>query len=59
MHKSDFGRESYDCPKLALLIRKGGAKMRAYPCFPFCLDLLSSRMMCLASMVPGTHILSP
>ena len=33
MCKSEFGRESYGHPKLALLISRGGAEMRAYPPF--------------------------
>ena len=41
MCKSGFGRESYGNPKLALSIRRGGAEIRAYPRFPFFLDLLS------------------
>ena len=59
MCKSEFERESYGRPKLALPISKGGAEMLAYPRFPFYLDLLSSETPCLALMVPGTHILGP
>ena len=33
MLKFEFGRESYGHSKLALLICKGGAKIRAYPPF--------------------------
>ena len=59
MRKSEFGRESYGRPKLVLPIGRGGAEIRAYPHFPFCLYLLSSGMSCLASIVPRTHILGP
>ena len=59
MSKSEFGRENYGRPKLTLFIRRGGAEIRAYPRFPLCSNLLSSEMLCLALMVPGTHILSP
>ena len=59
MRKSKFGRESYGCPKLALSIRRGGAEIRAYPHFPFCLDLLNFGTRRSALMVLGTHILGP
>ena len=59
MGKSKFGWESYGRLKLALPIRRGGAKIRAYPCFPICPNLLSYGMPCSASMAPGTHILGP
>ena len=59
MCKSEFGRESYGRLKLALQIRRGGAEIRAYPRFPFFLDLLNSGMLCSASMVRRTYILGP
>ena len=59
MRKSEFGQESYGHPKLALLISRGGAKIREYPHFPLCQDLLSFGTPCSASMVPRTHILGP
>ena len=59
MYKSDFGRESYGCLKLALPISKGGVEMPTYPHFLFCPNLFSSRTSCPASMVMGTHILGP
>ena len=59
MHKSEFGWESYGHPKLVLPISKGGAEMRSYPCFPLCLDFLSSGTLCSSSMVLGTHIPGP
>ena len=59
MGKSKLRRESYGRPKLALPIHRGGAEIRAYPRFPICPNLLSSGMLCSASMVPGTLILGP